>query len=60
MTDEEAKLLLGSFGPDDCFGLAWTLLHLIETAPGARHLVVEPSATDNEWIQSLWRRSHQD
>lgn len=32
--DEEACALVKLFGPDDCFGLAWTLLHLIETAPG--------------------------
>ena len=24
----------GVFGPDECFGLAWSILHLIETAPG--------------------------
>ncbi|MFC8389061.1 hypothetical protein [Streptomyces sp. NPDC057238] len=30
----EAKALAGCFGPDDCYGLAWTMTHLIETAPG--------------------------
>jgi hypothetical protein len=34
ITDQEARMLIGLFGPDDCFGLAWTLLHLVETAPG--------------------------
>lgn len=34
VTDEEARELLKLFGPDGCFGLAWSLLHLIETAPG--------------------------
>jgi hypothetical protein len=34
ITDEEACALVKLFGPDDCFGLAWTLLYLIETAPG--------------------------
>jgi hypothetical protein len=34
VTDEEACALAKLFGSDDCFGLAWTLLHLIETAPG--------------------------
>lgn len=34
VSDEEACALVKLFGPDDCFGLAWTLLHLIETAPG--------------------------
>jgi hypothetical protein len=33
VTDEEARLLTGLFGVDGCFGLGWTLLHLIETAP---------------------------
>ncbi|MEU0382903.1 hypothetical protein [Streptomyces chartreusis] len=36
VTDDEAQALATLFGPDNCFGLAWTLLHLIETAPGAR------------------------
>lgn len=30
----EAEALAGCFGPDDCYGLAWTTAHLIETAPG--------------------------
>lgn len=30
----EAEALAGCFGPDDCYGLAWTTTHLIETAPG--------------------------
>jgi hypothetical protein len=34
VTDKEACAMVRLFGPDDCFGLAWTLLHLIETAPG--------------------------
>jgi hypothetical protein len=34
VTDDEACALVKLFGPDDCFGLAWTVLHLIETAPG--------------------------
>jgi hypothetical protein len=34
ISDDDACALIGLFGPDDCFGLAWTLLHLIETAPG--------------------------
>jgi hypothetical protein len=55
VTNEEAKLLLGQFGPDNCYGLAWSLLHLIETAPT---LPVQDSPGDhaNEWLQRLWRR----
>ncbi|WP_346779766.1 hypothetical protein [Streptomyces sp. S3(2020)] len=30
----EAAALASCFGPDDCYGVAWTLAHLIETAPG--------------------------
>ena len=33
VSDDEARALVKVFGPDDCFGLAWSLLHLIETAP---------------------------
>lgn len=33
ITDDEALILAEIFGVDDCFGLAWTALHLIETAP---------------------------
>ncbi|MFJ3337640.1 hypothetical protein [Streptomyces sp. NPDC086766] len=36
VTDEEARLLLGCFGDDNCWGLAWTLLHLVESAPSLR------------------------
>lgn len=55
VNDAEAALLSGSFGTDNCFGLAWTLLHLIETAP--RHLpLAEPAADANPWIRRLWVR----
>ena len=60
VSDEEAAVLLRCFGPDDCFGLAWTLLHLIETAPGGIPIKAAPSAQDNEWIQRLWHRSHRE
>jgi hypothetical protein len=33
VTDDEARALVRLFGPDDCFGLAWSLLHLVETSP---------------------------
>ena len=35
VSDEEAQALLAVFGPDGCFGMAWTVLHLIESAPRA-------------------------
>jgi hypothetical protein len=36
LSDEEAAALLDLFPTteDECYGLAWTLLHLVETAPG--------------------------
>lgn len=58
VSDDEAKLLIRAFGPDECYGLAWTLLHLIETAPGGVPLAAEPSESDNEWLRRLWARSH--
>jgi hypothetical protein len=35
VSDEEAPALAIAFGPDDCDGLAWAVLHLIETASRA-------------------------
>jgi hypothetical protein len=55
VSDAEAHLLAGIFGPDNCFGLSWTLLHLIETAPGARTADYSIHA-ENEWIQLLRAR----
>jgi hypothetical protein len=60
VTDEEAALLLSCFGPDDCYGLAWTLLHLIESAPGGVRLLSEPPSSANEWIRRLWARANRD
>jgi hypothetical protein len=55
VSDEEAQLLLDCFGVDTCFGLAWTLLHLVETAPSLP-VTAEPADGANEWIVLLWRR----
>jgi hypothetical protein len=57
VTDEEAVLLLSSFGPDGCFGLAWTLLHKIETAPHSP-VRTKPPASANEWVRLLWDSAH--
>src|SRR5258706_16408292 len=54
---EEAEHLVTVFGPDDCFGLAWTLLHLVESAPQLP-LKSEPPTEANEWIRELWARAH--
>ena len=52
VTDAEARLLVGLFGPDDSYGLAWTLLHLIETAPGWP-LEECLRGDGNEWVRRL-------
>jgi hypothetical protein len=58
ITDNEARALARLFGPDDCFGLAWSLLHLIESSPGwpiadALH------GLNGEWIDRLREREAQ-
>jgi hypothetical protein len=58
LSDEEASALVACFGPDDCYGLAWTLLHLVESAPGGIPIKEVPPDTANEWIKRLWARSH--
>jgi len=55
VSDEEARLLVRGFGDDECFGLAWRLLQLVETAPTPLP-AVEPAAGANEWLRLLWRR----
>ena len=58
ITDDEALALMSSFGVDDCHGLTWTLLHVIESAPGGAPIGPPPSAADNEWHRRLWARAH--
>jgi hypothetical protein len=58
VTPEEAGALLSVFGPDECFGLAWAVLHLVESAPGGIPIKERPSDDDNEWVRRLWARSH--
>lgn len=55
VTDDEAQVLATLFGPDGCYGLAWSLLHLIETAPGAANAIYPHTAAD-EWRCRLTRR----
>ena len=55
LSAEEAELLLASFGPDDCYGLAWTLVHLIESAAGMGQFDT-PGSSANEWWRRLWER----
>ena len=55
VSDDDARVLVKLFGPDDCYGVAWTLLHLIETAPNwpLEDCLVD---TENEWIKVLKQR----
>jgi hypothetical protein len=55
VSDEEARVLARLFGPDDCFELADTLVHIVESAPGWR-LWDCLEDTSNEWIQTSRRR----
>jgi hypothetical protein len=56
VTDEEATVLSGLFGADGCFGLGWTLMGLIETAP---NWPIDECLGDsgNEWIELLKNRA---
>lgn len=56
VTDEEARALVSCFGPDDCFGVAGSLLHLIETAPNPV-MTTDPGPDANEWVQRLYARA---
>ncbi|MFJ6837133.1 hypothetical protein [Streptomyces sp. NPDC091209] len=53
VTDDEAHVLAECFGEDLCFGLAWTLLHLIETAPSARTRQPEAAKRWREGLANL-------
>lgn len=57
VTDDEARILMGLFGEDgdSCFGLKWSVLHLVETAPGWPLMDCLPDI-ENEWIQRLRNR----
>jgi hypothetical protein len=56
VSNDEARSLVHLFGPDDCYGLAWTLLHLIESAPG---WPLHDCLNDirNEWTERLRLRA---
>ena len=55
VSDEEARVLVTLFGPDECFGLAWALLHLIESAPGWP-IADSLESSSGEWIDQLKQR----
>lgn len=56
VTDQEARILVKLFGSDGCFGLASSIMHLIETAPGwpLEDCLVD---LDNEWRIELRNRA---
>ena len=58
VTDDEATLLINVFGPaeDSCFGLAWSLVHAVESAPGwpVWHVI---SSADGPWATLLRQRA---
>ena len=58
VTDEEAAALtkLLPLTDDDCFGLAWTLVHIVESAPGWP-LFKCLNERANPWISLLEKRS---
>lgn len=55
ISDDEALAMLDVFGPDGCYGMAWTVLHLIEKAPGVYTNSYSTNA-QNEWVQLLEQR----
>lgn len=56
VTRGEAEMLMACFGKgeDTCYGLAWALLHLIETA--GEMLSAPPPPDANEWVRYMWTR----
>ncbi len=56
LTDDEAVAIVAIFGVDDFFGIAWSILHLVETAP---HWPIKESLSriDNPWITILIERA---
>lgn len=55
LTNEEAEALVKLFGHDDAHGMAWTLIHLVETAPDWP--IDRCLEGDNEWIRLLKARA---
>ncbi|MFI2765533.1 hypothetical protein ACH5A3_43155 [Streptomyces echinatus] len=56
VTRNEAQALAACFGPDDCYGVAWSLLHLIETSPSPVPAVAPPGPDADDWHHTLWHR----
>jgi hypothetical protein len=58
LTDDEAIGLLNCFPADDglVFGVAWSLLHAVETAPYGPHLLSQLDQR-SPWRAILWERA---
>ncbi len=56
ISDEEAIALVEMFGEDGCYGLASSLVHLVETAPGWPLLECLKNLT-NPWVAELRERA---
>jgi hypothetical protein len=55
VTNDEARALVDIFGSDDCFGLSWSVLHLIESAPDWP--LNDCLQANNEWVDRLRARA---
>lgn len=56
ISNQEAAALVTIFGDDGCFGIAYSLVHLIETAPGwPLRLCLNNS--ENRWMVELRDRA---
>lgn len=55
LSQAEAEALLPVFGSDECFGLAWSLLHIVETAPDIVNVLAN-AGPGNLWVNTLRER----
>jgi hypothetical protein len=58
VTDEESVVLMNALpnAEDDCYGLAFTLQHACETAPGYGPELVAKSTVSGHWRETLLLR----
>lgn len=54
LSDEEARVLAPCFPADMAYGMGWSLLHLLETAPGWRGFASD--INDPEWRNEALQR----
>lgn len=54
LTKGEATALVALLGDDSCYGLAWTLIHAIETAPT---YVIDDHLKNRDFVRMLEDRS---